>query len=162
MNMNMSAMTVFLDIGCGMLAGKQGEKPAAVVSPCCSLDRSSLATSEIPSDEYQNLVISFQDSSDTRTGAGKRVDSHFEPQPELIGLLNRLKYRYCLQIAVMGLKLPELGHPRIGKPDLACIADYYITKSNIGISDSLGMQWILHVDYFSTRTKLESFGLWDA
>lgn len=150
MSMNMSAMTVFLDIGCGMLADKH------------AVEGSSLSASEMPPDEYQNLIISFQDASDMQTGTGKHVDSRLEPQPELIRLLNRLKYRYCLQIAVSGLKLLPFSHPRIKKTDLACIADYYITKSSKGISDGPGIQWILHVDYFSTRTKLESFGLWDA
>jgi hypothetical protein len=161
MNVNMSAMTVFLDIGCGLLAeNKVGQAPEQA-SPGSGLDRSSLSARAVPLEGYQNLVISFRDAPGPRAGLGKLIAPRSEPQPELIKLLTRLKFRYCLQIAVIGFKLSGPNHRGVRKPELKNIVDYYITTNCVEISEQLRIRGIVHFDYTSTREKLASYGLWD-
>lgn len=162
MNMNMSSMTVFLDIGCGLQVDKKDLQPAKLSISDQGVDNSVKNNDILQPDEYQNLLISFYTVPDRRAWIGKILASRSEPESDMIRLLARLKYRYCLQIAVIGLQFGRFNYFGIKNQSLANLVDYYISINCRDMFNRTGVFGIVHEDYFTTCLKLRTLGLWDA
>lgn len=160
--MNMSSMTVFLDIGCGLHIDKNDIRPRKFASSAQGVDNSMQSIDAMPLDEYQNLIISFNTVNDSQAWIGKIFTSRSEPESDLIRLLARLKYRYCLQIAMIGIQSGRFSYFGIKNHSLANLVDYYISINCKDMLERIGVFGIVHEDYSTTCLKLGALGLWDA
>lgn len=132
--------TIFTDVGGVLLTngwGRSGRKKAIEVfslDPVETEERHHLTfdtyeVGKLSLDEYLNRVVFYRERNFTRDDFRGFMFEQSQPYPEMIELLQALKQKYNLKIAVVNNEGRELNHYRIKKFRLGSFVDFFISSS---------------------------------
>src|SRR5690349_6625888 len=132
--------TIFTDVGGVLLTngwGRTGRKKAIEVfslDPVETEERHHLTfdtyeVGKLSLDEYLNRVVFYRERNFTRDDFRGFMFEQSQPYPEMIELLQALKQKYNLKIAVVNNEGRELNHYRIKKFRLGSFVDFFISSS---------------------------------
>jgi putative hydrolase of the HAD superfamily len=140
MKTNKSVTTIFTDVGGVLLTngwGRSGRKKAIEVfnlDPFETEERHHLTfdtyeVGKLSLDEYLNRVVFYQERNFSKEEFRGFMFEQSQPYPEMIQLLQVLKGKYNLKIAVVNNEGRELNHYRIKKFKLDSFVDFFISSS---------------------------------
>jgi len=140
MKTSRSISTIFTDVGGVLLTngwGRSGRKKAIEVfnlDPVETEERHHLTfdtyeVGKLSLDEYLDRVVFYQERNFSKDDFRGFMFEQSQPYPEMIELLQLLKAKYNLKIAVVNNEGRELNDYRIKKFNLHSFADFFISSS---------------------------------
>jgi putative hydrolase of the HAD superfamily len=135
-----SITTVFTDVGGVLLTngwGRSSRKKAVEIfklDPTETEERHNLTfdtyeVGKLSLDEYLNRVVFYQERKFSKDDFRGFMFEQSQPYHDMIGLLQSLKRKYSLKIAVVNNEGRELNHYRINKFGLHSFVDFFISSS---------------------------------